>query len=134
MAAYDQLLKEAGEASVRAARGTAEAAQREAVSTQRLSAKTQGLYGPIAQALESKTRGQIAAAVAPSIAQAEASGKINLANAQLQRDMAFQQMIGNIVGGLGSAAGSFAAAGIGVPAAPKVPTPTAYYGVSNIYR
>ena len=108
MATYENLLKEAGQEAVSAIRGQGQAMQRESAASQALALRGQGITGPIAEALKAKSAARIAGALAPSLAQASSQAKTSLANAQLQRDIAFQQMIGNIVGGIGQTAGTLA--------------------------
>jgi Zn-dependent M16 (insulinase) family peptidase len=111
-------IKTAGEAQARAISGGSAEAQRQAAAQQAVASQRYGITGsPTATALSQKVNERImrdtqskldALRAQTAQQQANVTQTLGVANIQdqLARDMAYQQMIGNIISGLGSTAGS----------------------------
>ncbi len=115
-------IKLSGEAQKRAVSGALGAGVREAQSSARIASSRGGLFGPISQALEeralsraAKTAAEKSANIDANVGQQVAAATNTLGQAgiqeQLARDIAFQEMVGSIIGGAGQVAGTIAGMG-----------------------
>lgn len=93
-----------------------------AATTARQTSLAGGVRGPVATALETQAARRVGEAGNLRLMNLDSQERMSMYEAfradqqeQLARDIAFQQMIGNIVGGVGGAAGTLAAHGMNPP-------------------
>jgi hypothetical protein len=119
-------LKQGEAAAIGAIRGATEQGLRESGASTELGLRRQGITGAVGSALEARNRARAAQTAGQQIGQVQAQQAGQQANVtqqlgmagiqeKLARDMALQQMIGNIISGVGQGAGTLAASALGAP-------------------